>query len=101
MLRVISSSPGDIQPVLEIIGERAEKFCEADISVVSIVDGELSVWRRSMASQSWGCEAFRAHFRCGSPTRRSRRARSALVGVCHIADVLADPQYQAETYRSG
>ena len=41
VLRVISSSPTDIQPVLETIGERAEKLCDADISVVSIVDGEL------------------------------------------------------------
>ena len=40
VLRVISSSPTDIQPVLEIIGERAEKLCEAEISVVSIFDGE-------------------------------------------------------------
>jgi len=37
----ISSSPTDIQPVLETIGERAEKLCDAEISVVSIVDGEL------------------------------------------------------------
>ena len=41
VLRVISSSPSDIQPVLEIIGERAEKLCNAEISVVSTVDGEL------------------------------------------------------------
>jgi hypothetical protein len=41
VLRVISSSPTDIQPVLETIGERAEKLCDAEISVVSIVDGEL------------------------------------------------------------
>ena len=41
VLRVISSSPADIQPVLETIGERAEKLCDADISTVSLVDGEL------------------------------------------------------------
>jgi GAF domain-containing protein len=41
VLRVISSSPSDIQPVLETIGERAETLCEAEISVVSIFDGEL------------------------------------------------------------
>src|SRR5262249_5184943 len=41
VLRVISSSPTDIQPVLEIIGERAEKLCNAEISAVCIVDGEL------------------------------------------------------------
>ena len=41
VLRVISSSPTNIQPVLETIGERAEKLCDAEISVVSLVDGEL------------------------------------------------------------
>ena len=41
VLRVISSSPTDIQPVLENIGERAKKLCNAEISVVSIVDREL------------------------------------------------------------
>ena len=41
VLRVISSSPIDIQPVFETIGERAEKLCNAEISAVCIVDGEL------------------------------------------------------------
>ena len=41
VLRVISNSPADIQPVLETISERAEKLCDAEISSVSIVDGEL------------------------------------------------------------
>src|SRR5262249_39997923 len=41
VLRVISSSPTDILPVLEIIGERAEELCNAEISAVSIVEGEL------------------------------------------------------------
>src|SRR5215510_3653572 len=41
VLRLISSSAADIQPVFEIIGERAEKLCDAEISVVSMVDGEV------------------------------------------------------------
>jgi hypothetical protein len=41
VLRVISSSPTDIQPVLETIGERAEKLCDAEIGLLSVVDGEL------------------------------------------------------------
>src|SRR5262249_10890186 len=41
VLRVISNSLSDIQPVLDTIGERATKLCGADISLVSLVDGEL------------------------------------------------------------
>ncbi len=41
ILTVISRSPTDTQPVFDIIGERAEKLCDADVSVVSRVDGEL------------------------------------------------------------
>jgi two-component system, NtrC family, sensor kinase len=41
VLKVISSSPANIQPVLEIIGERAKKLCNAEISVISIVEGKL------------------------------------------------------------
>ncbi len=41
ILRAISSSPTDVQPVFDIIGESAEKLCDAEISVVSTVDGEL------------------------------------------------------------
>src|SRR5262245_66336054 len=39
VLRLISSSAADIQPVFEIIGERAEKLCDAEIRVVSVVAG--------------------------------------------------------------
>ncbi|HYS86854.1 MAG TPA: GAF domain-containing protein, partial [Bradyrhizobium sp.] len=41
VLNVISRSPTDVQPVFEIIGERAERLCAADVSVVSMVEGEL------------------------------------------------------------
>ena len=80
VLRVISSSPTDIQPVLETIGERAEKLCDAEISVVSIVDGEL-IRLASIhgMTRSWGGSGSARHFRCDAPMKRSRRARSELV----------------------
>src|ERR1700681_2561475 len=31
ILRVISQSPTDVQPVFDIIGERAERLCAADV----------------------------------------------------------------------
>ena len=94
VLRVISSSPTDIQPVLEIIGERAEKLCDAEISVVSIVDGELIRLASIHGMTEAGVEASRRAFPMRSTdetvTARAIRTRS----VCHVADVLSDSQYQ-------
>ena len=41
ILRIISRSRSDVQPVFDIIAERSVKLCNADVSVVSRVDGEL------------------------------------------------------------
>jgi GAF domain-containing protein len=41
VLNVISQSPTDAAPVFDVIGERAERLCNAEISVVSILDGDL------------------------------------------------------------
>src|SRR5581483_915794 len=41
ILRVISSSPTDVQPVFDAIVRSAVRLCEADISVVSRFDGTL------------------------------------------------------------
>ena len=49
VLRVISSSPADIQPVLETISERAEKLCMRRSVAYPLSTANLSVWRRSMA----------------------------------------------------
>jgi GAF domain-containing protein len=94
VLRVISSSPTDIQPVLETIGERAKKLCNAEISGVSIVDGELIHLASAHGMTQAGVEATRRAF----PLRRSDETVTARAirtcSVCHVADVLSDPQYQ-------
>ena len=41
VLRVISSSPTDIQPVLDIVAERATRLCEAVDGVVLRIEGEF------------------------------------------------------------
>ena len=94
VLSVISSSPANIQPVLEIIGERAEELCDAEISVVSVVDGELIRLASINGVTLAGVEAVRRAFPMRdideTITARAIRTRS----VCHVADVLSDPQYQ-------
>ena len=41
VLKVMSASPGDVQPVFELIAERARTFCEADKVAVGLLDGEM------------------------------------------------------------
>ena len=43
ILRVISRSPTDVQPVLDAIAESAARFCAAEDAAVGLMDGEL--WR--------------------------------------------------------
>ena len=93
VLSVISSSPDNIQPVLEIIGERAEKLCDADVSVTSIVDGDLIRLASVHGVTEAGVEAVRHAFPMRltdeTVTARAIRTRS----VCHVADVRSDLEY--------
>jgi GAF domain-containing protein/CheY-like chemotaxis protein len=40
ILRVISDSPGDVQPVLDAVAERAARICEAQIADIVLVEGD-------------------------------------------------------------
>ena len=40
ILRVISSSPTDVQPVLEAIAERAANLCDAEVASMYLTDGD-------------------------------------------------------------
>ncbi len=44
ILRVISTSPADMQPVLNAVAERALKLCDAAQTVVALVEGENMRW---------------------------------------------------------
>jgi signal transduction histidine kinase len=48
ILRVISASPTDVQPVLDAIAERAARLCDASASSIYLVDGDRL---RHVASQ--------------------------------------------------
>jgi GAF domain-containing protein/anti-sigma regulatory factor (Ser/Thr protein kinase) len=107
ILTVISRSPTDATPVFDIIGERAEKLCDADVSVVSMVDGDLIQLAAIHGISSEGVEGMRR----GYPLRREREtvtSRTVRSGeVTHVYDVLADPHYDMKSaartagYRGG
>jgi two-component system, NtrC family, sensor kinase len=93
VLKVISSSPTDIQPVFEVIGERAKKLCNAEISVVSIVDSDLIRLVAITGTTEEGIEAARRAFpmRVDHETATARAIRTS--AVCHVPDVLDDAEY--------
>jgi len=94
VLNVISRSPTNVEPVFEIIGERAERLCKAAVSVVSMVEGELIRLASFHGVAEKGVEAVRQAFpmRWSDETVTARAIRTCT--IVHIPDVLADPRYQ-------
>jgi GAF domain-containing protein/CheY-like chemotaxis protein len=106
ILRVISQSQTDAQPVFEIIGARAGRLCEAEVSVVSIFDGELLQLAAAHGVAEAGVQLVRDAFPmrpdAETVTSRAFRARA----VVHVPDVLAEqhfetaPSHRAAGFRS-
>ena len=96
VLKVISSSLNDLKPVFETIGQRAEKLCEAEISVISMVDNDQIHLVSIHGITEEGIEAVRRVYpmRRDGETLTARAIRSAT--ICHVPDVLNDPLYQSK-----
>jgi len=96
ILRVISSSPTDVAPVFDIIGARAKKLCEAEVSVVTRVEGDKIHLAAVHGVNPEATEAIRRYFpadvKADAASARAFRDRSPV----HIADVLSDPKYDAK-----
>jgi GAF domain-containing protein len=94
VLKAISSSLNDLKPVFETIGQRAEKLCDAEISVISMVDGEQIRLASINGVTEEGVEAVRRVFpmRRDAETVTARTIRSA--AICHVPDVLDDSLYE-------
>jgi GAF domain-containing protein/CheY-like chemotaxis protein/anti-sigma regulatory factor (Ser/Thr protein kinase) len=94
ILRVISSSPTDVQPVFDTIVNRAPRLCGANFCVLYRFDGELL----HLVAHYHMPEALLAMLQGLYPMRPSRQHASgrAVMGatVVEITDTLADPEYQ-------
>ena len=98
ILRVISSSPTDLQPVFQTILDNAVRLCEAQNGAMFRFDGEtlrgVALYNVSPAMEAY---VLGTPFR---PGRESAVRRVALERrLVHVPDVLADPELTA--YRTG
>src|SRR5215470_14699808 len=88
ILRVISTSPGDLTPVLETVARNAARLCEADdVSIIKAEgDGVTILFSVGPAG------AFRGQ---RFPAIRSVTGRAIHEGhTIHVGDLLADPSYE-------
>ena len=92
VLKLVSRSTFDVQPVLETLIESAVRLCGAEHGHVYRFDGELL-----QRAAGYGSSPEHVEFRRRHPARLWRgslTARAALDRrVVHVADVLADPEF--------
>ncbi|MEO9161165.1 MAG: GAF domain-containing protein [Casimicrobiaceae bacterium] len=90
ILKVISSSPTDVQPVFDVIAERAVRLCDGQFCAVFRFDGELIHVAALRGMTPEGEKAYRQGFplraETGSAIGRAIRTRA----VAHIPDIEAD-----------
>jgi len=93
VLKVISGSTFDIQPVFETIVETAARLCDADFAIISSREGDAyRVVASFAASPEYDNALMRG--RLVPTSRGSVTGRAALAGqVVHIADVASDPEF--------
>ena len=93
VLKVISRSPSDVQPVFDMIAESARRLCGGQFCFVYRFDGQLLHF---VAHHSLTPEVLEMNRRAypAPPSRRSAAARAILERwFVQIADVNADPDY--------
>src|SRR6516162_11525522 len=106
VLRVISTSPTDVQPVFDAIAESAVRLCRGQFSFVARFDNNLLRFGACHGLTPEGLEAFQRVF--PRPAGEDTAAGRAILrrAIVQIPDVLADRDYgvlglaQVVKYRS-
>jgi two-component system, NtrC family, sensor kinase len=100
ILRVISSSPTDVQPVFDAIARSAMRLCDGTHGNVARFDGELL---HQVAVHNFTPEALEvSRSRYGQPPSRRLAGGRAILdrAVCHIVDVESEPEYDTSLARA-
>ncbi len=94
ILRVISQSPSDIQPVLDTIVASAARLCNARYCYVDLFDGTLLHFKAHHGLPPEAIELISRTFPT-KPGRGTAAARAVATGaVVEIPDMQADPEYE-------
>ena len=98
ILRVMSRSPTDTQPVFDLLAQRAGKLCKAEVAVVSRKDGERIELAAIDGVSADAVRIVRGLYPMDvqAESVTARVIRSAQ--VVHVDDVLADPHYALKSF---
>ena len=105
VLDIISRSPGELQPVFNMIARSAKKLCHARFCAVFKFEDELIHLVASRGISSSGIKTYKQDFP-RTPSQETAIGRAILSGnVAHISDVKSDGEYastlvQTVNYRS-
>jgi two-component system, NtrC family, sensor kinase len=105
VLKVMSSSPGDPQPVFDLIARRARDLCNTTTATVFEFDGELVHLRSRVGVEAYGkpeaSEAYQRLFPM-APTRGSLTCRAILDRqTIHVRDLASEPGISASVRNVG
>ncbi len=100
ILRVISSSPTDAQPVFDAIVLNASQLCGGEYAIVIRYDGEMMHLAAQHNPRPSAAEPVARLFP-RAPARGSSPGRAILNrSLVHIPDVLEDPEYDPDVVRA-
>jgi two-component system NtrC family sensor kinase len=93
VLRVISNSPTDLQPVGQAIADSASRLCDCTYVGVFRFDGELIHWVAARGTDAEQEEALRVAWP-RPPSREFMVGRTILArDTCHVHDAASDASY--------